>query len=569
MTHTARVSLYVLHAVALVVVVCTVVRYINSPLRFDETDWPPEVGGILMHGVPRLTLEEDRRLDWPRPAPAGMHYGMWHPPLYEYTLAAARRIAGDHNWTYRSVGVVCLLLTVLIAWRIVADLLPHAPPLLCAMPISLALLSPLVTDVSLFLDIDNTVLAPIMLFILWRFLRARDVAAPRTVLVLSLLMTLALTAKLTTPVVLWGSLGLYALLGSDRWRRVAAVAAIGLISAALFTVAYWAYCRAFSYPPEFMAAATYGSKRSLYTSVKSLAAILFAVRWHIVWLSPLLTVLFASVTWTRLQRYWRVRQPEPIDLLVIFAAAVFGVYALVGAMWGKYAMPGAFVAVLVIGIALAPGWAAMRVARARGLVLSIAVVMLGAAWLVVPYVRLPNYGVHAATIWGAVLDPRNVSAAVSVLVALTVGVSARWWLSAPTRRAGAALAIAMCFVATSVVVTGRVLSPRDDRGPLRPISDRGFTATVAYLNRTAPDGAVILALKDLGYYYRGGYYPLEWLVGHYGDDGVRRVAARPDVAMVVDSATYPTVDPSVYADPAAHVEVIGDYRVYVKRYVAR
>jgi hypothetical protein len=80
---------------------------------------------------------------------------------------------------------------------------------------------------------------------------------------------------------------------------------------------------------------------------------------------------------------------------------------------------------------------------------------------------------------------------------------------------------------------------------------------------------VILALKDLGYYYRGGYYPLEWLVGHYGDDGVRRVAARPDVAMVVDSATYPTVDPSIYADPAAHVEVIGDYRVYVKRYVAR
>ncbi len=336
-TRTISGALWALHIGAAVVLALTVVRYLDSPLRADEAEWPPQVHGVLLHGAPRLALDEDARLDWFASTPANEHLGMWHPPLYHYLLAAGVAVAGDHNWTYRGVNLLCLALSLLIAWRIVALTLPDASALVRAAPLSLALLSPLVSDASLFIDIDNSVLTTVMLLFAWRFLveSRRAPSFPGALRRLAPLFALALAAKLTTPFVLLGACGVYALLGPRKVRGAAAVAAVGVAGVAIFAAAYWAYCRALSYPPEFMFDFSYLGKHDLYGSAKNAGAVLFALRWNIVWLSPVLALAILAAVWQRIGAFLESRRREPEDLLFVFAAATFFLYVVVGAMWGN------------------------------------------------------------------------------------------------------------------------------------------------------------------------------------------------------------------------------------------
>ena len=60
---------------------CVAGRYLDRPLRFDETEWPVQAGGILRHGVPKVLYGEEKML-WLSPFRGyDAHYGMWHPPL--------------------------------------------------------------------------------------------------------------------------------------------------------------------------------------------------------------------------------------------------------------------------------------------------------------------------------------------------------------------------------------------------------------------------------------------------------------------------------------------------------
>ena len=50
-----------------------------------------QASAILVHGVPRLSFAEDRMQHLGSYYGYGAYYGMWHPPVYLYTLAAAVR----------------------------------------------------------------------------------------------------------------------------------------------------------------------------------------------------------------------------------------------------------------------------------------------------------------------------------------------------------------------------------------------------------------------------------------------------------------------------------------------
>ena len=166
------------------------------------------------------------------------------------------------------------------------------------------------------------------------------------------------------------------------------------------------------------------------------------------------------------------------------------------------------------------------------------------------------------------LDPRNVSAAVLVVLAIAVAIAgARWWIRGSLRWAAAHVALAAAVVVTAPVMTARVVIPDYDRGPLRPGNDRGFQATVDYLNRTALPGASLLGPKDIGYYHRGRFYGLEGLVANGGSRLAESVADRPDVRYIVDSTDYPIISDRLFFDSLEieRVEHIGDYRLYVKR----
>jgi hypothetical protein len=566
-TRTARGLLIALHLSALFVFLFTIVQYLDKPLRFDETEWVRHAGGILAHGVPMLTLAEDRAIDFPTPDPWGAHYGMWHPPLYEYTLAAGIAAFGGHNWVYRGVSLACLLLSLWLSWAIVRLLMPGSPRLLRALPISLALCIPLVTEGGLFLDIDNTVLLPILLAMLLRFLRTSNIVRPRVVAELALLFALALSAKLTTPFIVGGSFGLYALLRPRPVRGALAVIAIVLGGTGVFALAYWLYCRLLAYPASFMFAVTYLGRRDEYSTLKSAKAILFAVRWNVVWITPVVTWLLASLTWMRLRWIGRNWRAEPIDLLVICSVTMLIVYVGVGAMWGKYTMPAAFTAALAIGVSMAPAWRALTVSRPLACAGAIMVLAIVEVLLPLPRIRAGGYyDLGSAQLWASAIDPRNVSlAATFVLTIALAGAAGRWWIAAG-RQGAVAPALVVGLAVIAVVTTTRVAGPNADNGPIRPAFDQGFAATVSYLQRAVPPGAMILVPKDVGYYSGVRYFSLEDTL-HNGLAMARGAARLPDVRFIVDSRAYPViVDPDFYDGiDIARVDAVGDWRVYVKR----
>lgn len=563
----ARILLIALHLAAAFALVITVAAYLDRPLRFDESDWPEKVQAIIAHGAPRESFAESRMLH-----PIGYYgydayYGMLHPPLYYYALAGARLIAGDRNWVYRGVGLLCLIGSLAATWKLTGVAAgPRVPAPLRAIPVALPLLSPLVTDGSLFIDIDNSTLMVSIMVLLWRFLRPGDPYTPRRTIELSCWFCLTLLSKLTTPFLLMASLALYAALGPRRWRGLLAVFAATVTGVLLFAGLYWLYCRAFSYPPAFMFDVSYIGKRNLYGTVKSLRDVLFALRWNVVWYSPVLTLLFAAVTLGRLRRYWTTRAPEPVDLLLIFSSATFFCHVVVGALWGKYTVPAGFVAAVAAGLGIMRCWPEIRLARPATFAAAIAAVAVAAAVLPVPYVR-PSETDPNLDFLTLLMDPRNVSAVLMTALALAFALAAsRRWLRAGGQRTAAEVALLTAAMVIAPLTAARVVLPHYDRGPLRPFEDRGFQATVDRLVRLAPEGAAVLAPKDVGAYSRGRYHNLEQLLSEGGPALAERIARRPDVRFVVDSVKYPLLgDHTLDALDIARVESIDDFRIYVKR----
>src|SRR5690242_21278329 len=98
-----RALLIAAFAAAALVFAANAARYLPSPLRFDETEFARQAGGILKHGTPFLYYPEDSRV---RTRPffnyTSAYYGMWHPPVYLYSLAASARFFGTRSEEHTS-----------------------------------------------------------------------------------------------------------------------------------------------------------------------------------------------------------------------------------------------------------------------------------------------------------------------------------------------------------------------------------------------------------------------------------------------------------------------------------
>lgn len=547
-------------ACAAFMLMATAARYLDRPFRFDEADFALMAReGILRHGVPAIPPGEQRSLAAvERAGPSETRYGMWHPPLYMYSLAAAAAILPPTNWSLRLAGLLFLLATLLVAWRLTARLAPELPRITRAIPLAIALLSPLVVEAALFLDIDGTVLCTALLLFLERWLAWRDrLTAPR-VAALAALFALSLGAKLTTPFLALAAAAFHALLDERRTRLTAALVVAGAAGTALFGAAYLAYCAAADYPAGYMFD-LYGTRRDQIGSGTSAAALALAVRWNLTWISPALVLLIALYAGVRSGALLRGGKPEDADILWIFAAINAVLYVGVAAYWGKYTAPAALAGALGAGIWLARAWTRGRIARPGAMTAVLAALGMLTAAMVSPRVRL---GPAVPSLEAALLDPRNLSAFVMLAGAGLIALAARRFIEAPTRALCAGFALACALAVTSVIDQARVVFSAADNGPLRAGTERGFDALVRRLN-TLEDAPLILAPKEIGYYYRGRSYPLETAAAR-GAEAVARLSARPDIRIVIDALERPVIA-GPNGVPGADLEQVGTFRVYVKR----
>lgn len=339
---------------------------LDAPFAWDEVNFFWNAEAIARHGVPYANAGflSDRGTIGKQ-----YQYGLWHPPLYLYTLGLGFKLFGPSETTARGVGVVIMALTALGVYALARQTIPTpARDWGALLAVVIFLASPLVIQSALVLDIDGTVLT--LLVVLWAlaYLRLEDTHGRRLVVALALLSGLfavALWAKLTTPFFLLGVVLVYQTLRGQPLRGLAHASAVGVFGGLLFWGTWDLACRQLGMPFEMPFQVTWlelhdavgsGHSAELAERVESQALPILA------WVSPYLVAVYVGAGVARLAALARRRRLEPVDFLLGVGTVIALVYFVkLAAGFPKY------------HIAMMPFWAVVL-----------------AHWLTVSWARLPR-----------------------------------------------------------------------------------------------------------------------------------------------------------------------------------
>ena len=340
-----------------------VVPQLSRPLMYDDANFALGARAVAETGLPfgNQGWMSDRgdfshREQW----------ALWHPPLYIYLDGLLARIGGWTPPVLRLLGVAGGLATALLTWRLASDLTrgpPAARTFAGTAAVGLVMLSPLVVQSTLVLDIDFTLLLPLTLLFVWLYLRLE--ATHRQWLALAPLFALLLWAKMTNPLPLIAVIAVWQLLRGKPARAALHALAIGLGGAALFGASWLGVARWLGFPFDMPFAVNLVQwqdsadvARRAYTNA---GAFIDGLQTTVIWLGPGLVALGLIAIALRagqLARHWQMHRA---DLLI----------GLVG--------------VLVVGyVNKNAGWFPKYQAALAPLLACVAAPMLAQAWCVRP-----------------------------------------------------------------------------------------------------------------------------------------------------------------------------------------
>jgi 4-amino-4-deoxy-L-arabinose transferase-like glycosyltransferase len=207
----------------------------GQPYVIDEAVFPYVADGIVKHGAPFFYNGEFRPND----------LGLWHPPLYDYLLAAQVLIFGMSPFAVRAFGAICviasLLFFVFALRRIAPDLKQYGYVIAAA----LFLLNPLVISDALVPDIDGTLGLLEVTAALWlSTIVVQRVLSSRWVLILFAFATVVVSTKFEIAAIVALILGCAALVApAKRWWKflwvvISFVAGTALSLGLLFAVGF-------------------------------------------------------------------------------------------------------------------------------------------------------------------------------------------------------------------------------------------------------------------------------------------------------------------------------------------
>src|SRR5207302_4735033 len=166
-----------LAAVALAAYLALVAVQLNRPLMYDDANFALAAKAVADDGLPfgnQGWMSErgdfSQREQW----------ALWHPPLYIYADGLLARLGGWTPPVMRLAGIIGGLASAFLTWRL-AGSITRGPPAIKrfagGVAVALLLLSPLVVQSTLVLDIDFPVLLPLTL--LFALLYLEFEATPR------------------------------------------------------------------------------------------------------------------------------------------------------------------------------------------------------------------------------------------------------------------------------------------------------------------------------------------------------------------------------------------------------
>ncbi|MDO8672033.1 MAG: glycosyltransferase family 39 protein [Dehalococcoidia bacterium] len=556
---------------------------LNKRLQFDEVEWPPQAMGILRHGVPVIYFGEDsfvRRYPYELIGESA-HWGLWHPPLYLYTMATVFAVLGSSTESARFLGVLTAFLTIGLTALLARQFAPKREGragAIVALALVLTLTSPFFIQGILYLDIDNTILMPLVLFFLYlgqRFGLIETLTA-RRLLVLSLVFTLTLWAKLTTPLLLLAALGAsYAI--RRRWRAAVNIVGVGVIGSVMFAVTWLGYAFLAHVPADFPIRFTFLQKAAMLTQGASGLSRPNAVGHLLTYLTPPFAVLTGIAAIWALSLVYRKRSMVAEWAWAVAIALVVlpvGYTIWVPAVSGKYKLP-----MVPMGAVLGAYVIVTRLGK-YGRTILLPALVLGVICLLYYAVMVPDLYFVPSTLGRLngditqrfLTDPRLVSWALSPLPLLVGPVLLRFfakpegWLDR---------IILTALVATVTLgVSQNIKSAVADYSPLSFSVQPKFYEAVDRVSQLC-DGGIVLAPKDIGYYLYGHcrVIPMdesEIFVFRSDDDMVEVLKSTPEIRWSVDSLNYPSLReyPKAQAYLATEfdqVDVVGDFKIYGRR----
>lgn len=267
--------------------------------------------------------------------------GLWHPPLYVIILSILRKLFGMNIVFFRLFNLICCTISIFFIYFITRELnsdkKDYSIPLIASF---IYAINPFVVRGSLHIDIDNTILTTLILAFIFLFLKNMDYLNKNSLMQLSFVFALLLSAKLTTPLILAFVILFYLLINKKIIESV--VMTIVFVLGFIFFYLFWIlYCLKFNYPLFiiFKNAIVYVSCFKLAINAEFLYGIFRAI----LWFSPFFLLLWLLKIINRLNERFRCKiLNKNEDLLIIISIIFFMFYLYVGPInhtFPKYLFP--------------------------------------------------------------------------------------------------------------------------------------------------------------------------------------------------------------------------------------
>jgi 4-amino-4-deoxy-L-arabinose transferase-like glycosyltransferase len=321
--------------IATVAYLALVVAQLNRPLMYDDANFALGARAVADTGLPygNQGWMSDRgdfshREQW----------ALWHPPLYLYADGLLAKLGGWTPPVLRLLGVLGGLATALLTFLLARDLTrgpPVARDVAGVTAVGLVMLSPLVVQSTLILDIDFPLLLPLCLLVLWLYPRLEATRAHW--LWLGPLFAVMLWTKMTNPLPLLAVIGAWQVLRGNWLRGIVHVAVIGGIGIGVAGAVWLGLGTLLGFPLDMPFGVNLAQwqdsadvARRAYTSP---GAFIAGLQPTVIWLGPALVALGligVAVRVAQLARDWRMRN---VDLLIGFAAVLVLGYVNKSAGW--------------------------------------------------------------------------------------------------------------------------------------------------------------------------------------------------------------------------------------------
>lgn len=310
-------KIFIIPTLCFILYLLFIIPGIDDPLTSDELTWPASAESLIKTGNAVDVLGGSAH---------------WSPPLYLNIQAILYRVFGISNISSRLIGIFCILLHLILICYFGKFLFAnHSDRWRFVLLTSLIFITnPAVIQGSLITDIDTTLLPVFLTLFALIFIKNDGIFNLPNIAVLSIIFSMCLWSKLTTPPLLMFSMFAYYFINRDR-EGVFHTVAMAVLAIFLFLASWATYARLNNLDvmgPIDYAIGAFVSKQVIKES--TLFGILTTIVRFILWFGVYSFILGAVTLIKRALNFKDKKLLKPIDLLAIYFILVGVGYIVIG-----------------------------------------------------------------------------------------------------------------------------------------------------------------------------------------------------------------------------------------------